>query len=256
MTPRPDRDIRARQRIPNLGEQLQEGKAADGIVVDAIEPDRAVPIATSKGRGATQRAGKFDSPGEVIDLCAVSDDALVGAVGSGRESALAEVYRRHGGAVHRLAKAVLGGDGRAEEVTQDVLVDLWRRPERFDSERGSLRSFLLASVHGRAVDIVRSDTARTHREQRSACQTAAVGYDLEHSVLDLTMADDVQDAIGRLSDAQRQVIVLAYLGGYTYRQVARILDVAEGTVKSRMRRGLRRLRIAFVEEIGPIWDQT
>ncbi len=73
----------------------------------------------------------------MIDLCDASEVMLVVAIGRWNDSALAEVYRRHGGAVYGLARRVLGPDGRAEEVTQDVFVDLWRRPERFDPARGN-----------------------------------------------------------------------------------------------------------------------
>ena len=177
------------------------------------------------------------------------------AIGRWNESALAEVYRRHGGAVHGLARKILGSDGRADDLTQEVFVELWRRPERFDPARGSLRSFLVTITHGRAVDLLRSDSARAAREQRSARDTATGGYDLEHHVWDLAVADHVRDAVGSLPEAERQAIELAYFGGHTYREVANMLGEAEGTVKSRIRRGLGRLRHALDHEMGPTWSQ-
>src|SRR5262249_17966822 len=97
----------------------------------------------------------------MMELTGASDASLVVAIGPCKEPAPAEVYRRHGGTVYALARRILGADGRAEEVTQDVFVDLWNRPERYDPARGSLRSFLVTVAHGRAVDVLRSDTART-----------------------------------------------------------------------------------------------
>jgi RNA polymerase sigma-70 factor, ECF subfamily len=193
---------------------------------------------------------------EMMDLSDASEVVLVVAIGRWNDSALAEVYRRHGGAVYGLARRVLGPSGRAEEVTQDVFVDLWRRPERFDAARSSLRSFLLTVAHGRSVDVLRSDRSRTAREQRSARQTATGGYDLENQVWDLTVADQVKEVVATLPMAERQVIELAYFGGHTYREVAVLLSEAEGTVKSRIRRGLRRMRDALAEEMGPAWTQV
>jgi RNA polymerase sigma-70 factor (ECF subfamily) len=191
----------------------------------------------------------------MIDLVGAGDATLVVAIGRWSESALAEVYRRHGGAVHALARRILGSDGRAEELTQEVFVELWRRPERFDPARGSLRSFLVTVTHGRAVDLLRSDSARAAREQRSARDTATGGYDLEHHIWDLAVADQVRDAVGSLPDPERQAIELAYFGGHTYREVAAMLGEAEGTVKSRIRRGLGRLRDALQDEMGSTWNQ-
>ncbi|HET9076782.1 MAG TPA: sigma-70 family RNA polymerase sigma factor, partial [Acidimicrobiales bacterium] len=128
----------------------------------------------------------------------VSDAGLVVAIGRFHDEAMAEVFRRHGGAVFALARRVLGDPGRAEEIVQEVFVRLWNQPERFDPERGSLRSFLLAQTHGRAVDVLRSDTARKEREAREARATAEAGYDVEHEVWDLTVSERVREAVGHL----------------------------------------------------------
>jgi RNA polymerase sigma-70 factor, ECF subfamily len=176
-----------------------------------------------------------------------SDANLVVAVGRWHEPALAEIYRRHGGAVHSLARRVLRADPPAEEVTQEVFLDLWRDPAKFDAQRGTLRSFLLARTHGKAVDVVRSEEARRRREERTTRETATAGYDIDREVWDLAVADQVKDALGSLPDELRQPIELAYFGGHTYREVAVLLDEAEGTVKSRIRSGLGRLRIDLVE---------
>ena len=185
---------------------------------------------------------------EMIDLGSAGDAVLVVAIGRWREEALAEVYRRHGGAVHGLARRVVGSDALADEVTQDVFVDLWKRPERFDPGRGALRTFLLTSAHGKAVDVVRSESSRRAREERTARETVVAGYDLDHYAWDLAVADRVKSAIGALPGAERQAIELAYFDGRTYREVAEILGEPEGTIKSRIRSGLRRLKGALVAQ--------
>jgi RNA polymerase sigma-70 factor, ECF subfamily len=188
------------------------------------------------------------------DLREASDARLVVGIGRFHQEALAEAYRRHGGAVFALARRLLGDGALAEEVLQEVFLRLWNEPDRFDPERGSLRSYLLAHAHGRSVDLIRSETSRRRREEREARLTAEAGYDLEHEVWDLEVAEHVRDALGSLSDGERAAIELAYFGGHTYREVARLLDEPEGTVKSRIRSGLVRLRTSLSEAgIGGPW---
>jgi RNA polymerase sigma-70 factor (ECF subfamily) len=177
----------------------------------------------------------------------VSDARLVTSIARYSEVALAEVYRRHGRAVYGLARRVLQDTAEAEDVTQEVFLRLWSEPDRFDPERGSLRSFLLAQAHGRAVDAVRSTSSRRAREAREAARTARAEYDLQHEAWDLALADQVERAMSELSDDERRAIELAYFDGRTYREVARVLEQPEGTVKSRIRSGMRRLRDALVD---------
>jgi len=176
------------------------------------------------------------------DLAAASDASLVVAIARYQQRALAEVYRRHAGAVFGLAKRLLSDQAKAEEVVQEVFLRLWNQPDRFDPERGSLRSYLLAQTHGRSVDILRSDSARRRREERDARDAAESGYDLDREVWDLALADHVRRALSALAPGERAAIELAYFGGRTYKEVAAELAEAEGTVKSRIRSGLRRLR--------------
>jgi RNA polymerase sigma-70 factor (ECF subfamily) len=178
-------------------------------------------------------------------LSELSDVQLVVAVARCREDALAEIYRRHGGAVLALARRVTGDGGDAEDVVQEVFLRLWNHPERFEPDRGSLRSFLLAQSHARAVDIVRSRAARQRREERDARGTATAGYDLEREVWDLAVADQVTEAMAGLPASERAAIELAYFDGHTYREVADMLSEPEGTVKSRIRNGMKRMRKAL-----------
>jgi RNA polymerase sigma-70 factor (ECF subfamily) len=186
-----------------------------------------------------------------------SDAALVVAIGRWREDALAEAYRRHGGAVYALARRVVRDSGAAEEVVQEVFVRLWTTPDRFDPERGSLRSWLLAQAHGRSIDRLRSDSSRRAREERDAQQTATAGYDVEREAWDLAVADRVKDVMADLPAGERQAIELAYFDGYTYREVAQLLDTPEGTIKSRIRAGLKRMRADLIDaETGQPWHQS
>ncbi|HLI43764.1 MAG TPA: sigma-70 family RNA polymerase sigma factor [Acidimicrobiales bacterium] len=178
------------------------------------------------------------------DLAETSDASLVIAVGRWQEVALAELYRRHAGAVYGLARRLLRDERLAEEVTQEVFVRLWQAPDRFDPARGSLRSYLLSVTHGRAVDLLRSESSRRAREDRAAA-TAEASYDLEHEMMDLLTAERVREAVASLPHAEQEVIELAYFGGHTYREVARITNTPEGTTKTRIRSGMRRLQAAL-----------
>jgi RNA polymerase sigma-70 factor, ECF subfamily len=177
----------------------------------------------------------------------MSDGQLVTSIARYSEVALAEAYRRHGGAVFGLAKRVLANPTDAEDVTQEVFLRLWNQPDRFDPARGSLRSFLLAQAHGRAVDAVRSSSSRRAREARDALRTADSPYDMQREVWDLAVADQVASAMGELPEEERRAIELAYFDGHTYREVAELLHQPEGTVKSRIRNGMRRMRAVLAD---------
>lgn len=175
-------------------------------------------------------------------LRAASDANLMVAIGRFRPEALEEAYRRHAGAAFGLAQRIVKDRTLAEEVVQEVFLRLWNDPERFDPARGALRSYVLAQVHGRSVDLVRSESARRSREVRDARRAVTVDHDLEREVWELTLHEHVRDALTELNDGERSAIELAYFGGHTYREVADLLGEPEGTVKSRIRSGLGRLR--------------
>lgn len=181
------------------------------------------------------------------DLQDTSDAGLMVAISRYHQEALAEAYRRHAGAVFGLARRLLVDRTLAEEIVQEVFLRLWNQPEKFDPGRGSLRSYLLAQCHGRSVDLLRSETSRRRREERELRHAAEAGYDLEREVWDLAVADHVKEAIAALPQSERKAIELAYLDGHTYREVASLLDQPEGTIKSRIRAGLKRMRTELVD---------
>src|SRR5258708_5671557 len=114
------------------------------------------------------------------DIRDASDAILVVGVGRYRHEALAEAYRRPAGAVFALSRRLLVDRTLAEEVVQEVFLRLWHHPEKFDPERGSLRSFLLAQTHGRSVDILRSEVSRRQREERDPRETPGAGSHIAH----------------------------------------------------------------------------
>lgn len=172
-----------------------------------------------------------------------SDGQLVDAIAAGDAAALAAAYMAHASRVHALARG-LCGQTRAEDVTQEVFLQLWKYPERYKAERGTLRSFLLVRAHGRAVDILRSDTARSAREFAGSVLSEAQQSETDESVLAALERAEVGELLSALPETERHPIVLAYFGGHTYREVARLLAVPEGTIKSRIRSGLQHLRTA------------
>jgi RNA polymerase sigma-70 factor (ECF subfamily) len=173
------------------------------------------------------------------------DEDLVAALVAGDHDALAEIYRLYGGAVWGVARRVCNDRALAEDVTQTVFVDLWRRPERFDPSRGALRPWLVAQAHARAVDAVRSESARQRRHEREAQYAPPPSPDVEAAAHLASLSQDVRRAVDQLPGDERDAIVLAYFGGHSYRETAALLGAPEGTIKSRIRRGLSVLRRAL-----------
>jgi RNA polymerase sigma-70 factor (ECF subfamily) len=164
-------------------------------------------------------------------------------VALGDRDAFDQVYKAFAGPVFGLARRVLRDPAQAEEVAQEVLVEVWRTASRFDPQLGSAQAWVMTMAHRRAVDRVRSEQAAEDRELRLAQASAAVDYDdVVETVENRLEQQRVRHCLGGLTELQRESVTLAYYSGYTYPQVAKLLAVPLGTVKTRMRDGLARLR--------------
>lgn len=196
--------------------------------------------------GRVAGGGRLTTMPTRSDTSQASDAVLVVALARYDQAALSEVYERHSGAVFALARRLVRDRALAEEVTQEIFLRLWNRPERFDADRGSLRAFLLADTHGRSIDLLRSELARKDREEREAQKMPTQPSSVEGEVLSRVTSETVRAAVSSLSEREREAIELAYFGGLSYREVAGRLGEPEGTVKSRIRSGMKRLRAELV----------
>ncbi|KPI28711.1 sigma-70 family RNA polymerase sigma factor [Streptomyces sp. NPDC054950] len=168
---------------------------------------------------------------------------LLGAVALGDQEAFAGLYDIVAGPVLGVVRAVLRDRAQSEEVTQEVLVEVWRSAPRYRPERGSAVNWVLTMAHQRAVDRVRSVQAAAAREHRAALLDHAPEYDEVIEQVEARLErEQVRRCLRTLTELQRQAVELAYYRGLTYRQVAEALAVPLGTVKTRLRDGLIRLR--------------
>jgi RNA polymerase sigma-70 factor (ECF subfamily) len=191
-------------------------------------------VAGSPADGA-RRAGRVNRAGPDELQAALS------AVARGDEAAFAVVYDRAAPVVLGTARRILRDPAQSEEVMQEVLLEVWRTAARFDPAAGSAAAWITTLAHRRAVDRVRSEQRAARRETRSAA--AEVGYDEVAEAVEASLdRERVRRCLDGLTELQRESLTLAYYGGYSYREVAQLLGVAVGTVKTRMRDGLIRLR--------------
>lgn len=191
-------------------------------------------------------------PGTFTSVQEGRDCVLLARLVAGDDDALTEVYDRYAPLVFGVAKRVVANRSVAEEVVQEVFTALWRSPERFDPQRGSLRAYLGVQAHRRAVDAVRSETRRRAREEICELMQPPAGGCVPDKMDAVTVAEVVRQAIARLPDGQRQAVELAYWSGRPQREVADVLGVPEGTVKSRMR--LAQAKLA--EWLAPLEMET
>lgn len=183
----------------------------------------------------------------VTDVATTRDpDELLARVARGDRSSFEALYDLMIPQVFGVIRRVLRDPAQSEEVTQDVMVEVWRTATRYDRDRGSARSWILTMAHRRAVDRVRSEQASRDREERVSHQDRDRPFDrVAEQVEHRFETRQVREALDHLTAVQREAIELAYYGGNTYREVATLLDTPLGTVKTRMRDGLIRLRDAM-----------
>jgi RNA polymerase sigma-70 factor, ECF subfamily len=187
------------------------------------------PADGGRYRGPGQRAGS-----QSLEVC-------LAAVARGDHAAFGVVYDQAAPSVLGIVRRVLRDPAQSEEVMQEVLLEVWRTAARFDPSAGSATAWIMTVAHRRAVDRVRSEQRAAERELRAA--TASIAYDDVTEAVETTLDQErVRRCLDGLTDLQRESVTLAYYGGYSYREVAQLLGVAIGTVKTRMRDGLIRLR--------------
>lgn len=168
---------------------------------------------------------------------------LMVLVARGDQDAFAKVYDAVSGPVLGLVRSVLRDPAQSEEVAQEVLVEVWRTAPRFQSSRGSAMNWVLTLAHHRAVDRVRSAEASAAREHKAALLDRTPAFDeVSEQVETRLEREQVRRCLRTLSELQRQSVTLAYYRGLTYREVAELLTVPLGTIKTRLRDGLIRLR--------------
>ena len=186
---------------------------------------------------------------------AEAGDALtIACLAAGDDDALADAFDRFGPSVYRAAMNVLGQGSAAQDVVQDVFVDLWSHPERFDPAAGTLRGFLVLLARRRSVDILRSELRRIARQERHhrLVPTPRPPSPCEQ-VTDADAANAVRTAVSMLPEGQRRVVELAYFQGLSCREVARIAGIPEGTAKSRLRLARAKLESALDRQLLESW---
>jgi RNA polymerase sigma-70 factor, ECF subfamily len=210
--------------------------------LEEVRPDRAVTFQPGHCTAGPPRASVFEVGG--------SDALLAARLAAGDDHALAEVFDGLAPVVYGAALRVLGEDSAAQDVTQDVFVELWTRPDRYDPAAGALRTYLIVLARHRAVDVVRSELRRIARQERH--------YRLSPEQPHLSVSDEVtaaetasvvRAAVRQLPEAQRRVVELAYFQGLTCREVALAAHIPEGTAKSRLRLALAKLESVLDREL-------
>lgn len=183
------------------------------------------------------------------DLRNLADEELMALVREGEARAFEIVFDRHAGPAFSLAYRMCGRRATAEEVVQEAFLSLWRSGAGYDPVRGSVRAWVLGVVHNRAVDALRRHTARDARDvaDDSFAERLAAPELTDAEAARREESRRVRGALGELPAEQRQVIELAYFGGFSQSQIAEMLDAPLGTVKGRMRLALGKLRVSLEE---------
>jgi RNA polymerase sigma-70 factor (ECF subfamily) len=195
---------------------------------------RIGPDASGSPKGEPEVSGAASRP-DLAELLRLS--------GRGDEAAFALLYDATAARAFGLAVRVVRDPAQAEEVAQEAFLEIWRTASRFDPKRGSAVSWILTSVHRKAVDRVRSAEASTRRDTTYHQKNVTVEHDSTAEAAQASMeARRVRQALGSLTQVQREALELAYFKGYTHTEVATMLDLPVGTAKTRIRDGLIRLR--------------
>lgn len=176
----------------------------------------------------------------------LADEDLISLAESGDADAFAALYDRHGRAAYSLAYRMMGERQAAEDLVQDVFLKIWRLAGSYRAERGSVRTWILSIVHNRGIDQIRSSASR-RRTQDKIEASAAKSQPSEafSEAWRNTQRDQVRDALTSLPPEQLKILELAYFSGYTHVEISELLDLPLGTVKGRMRLGLKKIKDYF-----------
>jgi len=179
-------------------------------------------------------------PHAVSDASVIWEEGMMARVSAGDDRALAAIYDQYSALVYGIAHRLIGVSA-ANDVTQQVFLRLWERPESFDPHRATLRTFLAVMARRRSIDTLRGRLRSERRDEQVARQAPVSTPDVDEAAMAMIASERVRAAVATLPPEQRRAIELAYFEGLTFREVASATGVAEGTAKSRLRLGLGRL---------------
>lgn len=183
----------------------------------------------------------------------LADEELMPLIGDKDPEAFGVLFDRHGGAAYSLAYRIVGERSAAEDVVQEAFISIWRSGTRYDYSRGSVRSWTLSIVRNRAIDALRSKAGRAPKldfDDEALLEQRPSGEMTDEEAMRRETTDQLRGALERLPGDQSKVIELAYFGGFSHSEIARMLGVPMGTVKGRMRLGLEKIRGELAEGLA------
>jgi len=189
----------------------------------------------------------FENGADLDETVPVTLNDLLGRVAEGDQGAFSQLYDQTSGRVFGLVRRLLKDSAQSEEVTQEIFLEVWQNAKRYDPTKGSAATWMLTMAHRRAVDRIRSSQSTRERDQKIGLRDMETEYDSVSESVEISVEHErVGKALQRLTELQRQAVTLAYYGGYSHSEVAEMLKVPIGTVKTRLRDGMIRLR----DELG------
>ena len=213
-------------------------------VVSLADLREARRQARAAARAGDARLTIVPTPDAEEDL---SIESLLHEVAAGSRTAFAEVYDRISSRVMGLVTRLLRDRAQSEEVTQEVFLEIWQQASKFDANRGSGMAWVLTMAHRRAIDRIRASQKSHERDLRIGIRDMERDFDHVSEAVEIRVENErVKTAMGRLTPLQREAVILAYYGGYSHSEMARVLGIPLGTVKTRLRDGMIRLR----DELG------
>jgi RNA polymerase sigma-70 factor (ECF subfamily) len=192
-------------------------------------------------------SSEIDDSTELDNVAPVSLNDLLGQVAEGNQAAFSQLYDQTARRVMGLVRRLLKDSAQSEEVTQEIFLEVWQNAKRYDPAKGSATTWILTMSHRRAVDRIRSSQSTRDRDTKIGLRDMETEYDSVSESVEIRVEHErVGQALLRLTELQRQAVTLAYYGGYSHSEVAEMLKVPIGTVKTRLRDGMIRLR----DELG------